>query len=70
MIRDHTETVDKLNGTLSKMKKDNKDEHEQKDADHSKALHDLRNSHLEELKRHNADRESREATNRAFINKI
>ena len=41
-----------------------------KDSLQKKQILDLRNNHLDELKRLRADRETREANNRAYINQI
>jgi hypothetical protein len=52
------------------MKQSNKKQHDDKDGNHASTVSDLKVSHLDELKRTRADREQREANNRAYINQI
>lgn len=53
---------------METMKKTHKGEHDLKDQKHNQLFSDLKNGHLDELRRHREDREQREANNRAYLN--
>lgn len=71
MRKSHNNQIDSMtnahNNQIDSMSTTHKNEHNLKDQKHNQLVSDLKNTHLDELKRHREEREQREANNRAYL---
>jgi hypothetical protein len=65
---EHSNQLKQLNAQIETMKSTHKTEQDLKDQNHNRVVGDLKNGHLDELRRHREEREQREANNRAYLN--